>query len=50
MNIIDWLLLDPFHYDSIFTLIVMFGEEAVYEAINTGIVVVDDVAVRINIQ
>lgn len=50
MNIIDWLLLDPFKHDLLFTAIVMFGEDHINDAINMGLIVADGINVRINVQ
>jgi len=50
MHIIDWLLLDPFKHDFLFTAIILFGEDEVNTAISMGIVVADELEIKINIQ
>jgi len=50
MNIIDWLITDPFKHDFLLIAIILFGEDEVYAAINMGIVLADDIEIKINIQ
>lgn len=50
MDIIDWLLLSPFKQDYLDSAIMLFGESEVYAAICMGILIADEIGVKINVQ
>lgn len=50
MDLIDYLLIQNFRHDYLFTAIILFGEAEVYTAIAMGIVIADDVEIKLNIQ
>jgi len=50
MDIIDWLLLNPFKHDYLDSAIMLFGEDEVYSAVCMGILIADDIMIKINLQ
>ncbi len=50
MDILEYLSLQTFKQDYLVTAIMLFGESEVYTAIAFGIVIADDIGIKINIQ
>lgn len=50
MDILDFLLLDPFKHDYLDSMICLCGEDEVYAAIAMGIVIEEGVEIKINLQ
>lgn len=50
MDILDFLLLDPFKHDYLDSMICLCGEDEVYASIAMGIVIADDIGIKINLQ